>query len=269
MSNDDLHNSESTAVTPIYEYWENTPASYSAQILAKVLHSEAPNELVFPLKLTPSSRNAIARTVMAACDQKIVDCERDIALLKRERDQSNIRRVVTFINTPLIAAGTPPVATGDEIRDEEIQKRLDDQEARWFLRYLTLRNILAFLVVFLGIVGSVIGFTIKEYRDKAGDLNGSLTTLQNEKTIAEGALKDAQTKLTTECVPNLATKTAQLDSANAQVESLNKNIQSLNANAALASKNVADAQAALESARKDNAVLQQKITDLQAPPPKK
>jgi hypothetical protein len=169
MADDDTPNAEPTAITPIYEYWESAPGSYSARILAKLLRPDAASEDVFPLKLTGPTRNAIARSVTAACDEKIADCLREITALKRERDQSNYQRVITLINTPLIAAGsaTTPAQKGeDKTTDEEKQKRLDAQEAQWFLRYLTLRNILAFLVVFLGIVGSVIGFAVNEYQNK-------------------------------------------------------------------------------------------------------
>lgn len=61
-------------IEAIDRYWEEEPESFSARILSQLLAS-GPAADIFPFKPTPAVRMAIARAVLAACDQKIKECQ--------------------------------------------------------------------------------------------------------------------------------------------------------------------------------------------------
>jgi DNA repair exonuclease SbcCD ATPase subunit len=260
-------------VEAIDSYLAEKPKAYSAQLLER-LNARGAIDGILPLKTTPAARIAIARTIMASSDQKIEDLEERIRVMQRERDMSLASRVLLAANTPIFAAGrTPPAPSQDDQKKAE-DKALEDAENRWFSRYLTLRNILGFLVVFVGLVGSVFAFTVSEYEKHSTaldqtikDLNVDKTKLQAEKVSLEAERAKLQVQ-----VNNLQGQAGpQLAAAKEQVDSLTKQLNQANASLAQATKNLTTAQTNATQAqdreaavRRDLEVAQQKISDFQA-----
>jgi hypothetical protein len=245
-------------VEAIDKYREEKPQAYSAQIFARILSGGAVDEIM-PLKPTPAARIAVARTVIAASDQKIDDLERRLRAIQTARDQSVVNRVLVAINTPVFAPGKNEETSQAGETPEEKEK---EAENRWFLRYLTLRNILIFLSVFVGLVGSVIVFSVNTYDKRANALNQTIEKLGSQKSALEKEISQLQG----ECGPQLTAAKSELETTKKQVQSLNANVTQTNKllEAAQAAAARSDEQAKI--ARTNAADLQQKLNDLQAAP---
>jgi CHASE2 domain-containing sensor protein len=133
MSIDDRFDNDD--IEAIDKYWQERPQSFSAKVLEELL-AGGPAEQVLPLPKTPGARIAVARTVMAASDQKIRDLQDALNTMKRERDRSFATWVAVAINKPLFAKGSDPASTQVKATAETEQKKLDEDEYRFFLRYL-------------------------------------------------------------------------------------------------------------------------------------
>jgi DNA repair exonuclease SbcCD ATPase subunit len=255
-------------VEAIDKYREEKPQTFSAQIFSRILSGGAVDDII-PFKPTPAARIAVARTVIAASDQKIDDLEKQLKAMRLERDQSLVNRVLVAINTPVFAPGKKGETSQPEETPEGKEKKLEEAENRWFLRYLTLRNILAFLAVFVGLVGSVFAFSVNTYDKRANDLNLTIASLAKQKGELEGKKGDLEKQVLTlqgECGPQLTAKKSELEAANKQVQALNANIDQTNKLLAAAQAAATRSEEQANLARKDAAVLQQKLNDLQAAP---
>jgi DNA repair exonuclease SbcCD ATPase subunit len=271
MEDDKLDAVDAVSVTAIDDYWVNAPDSFSASVFAR-LQKEGPGDAILPLRLTPTARIGIAKTVIAASDEKINDLKGEILALRRDRDQSLGHKVVTFINAPLLEAaqkhGNNRVAN-----DASENGKSAKEENVFFLKYLTLRNILGVLAVTATLIGSVFAFSVDAVEKKA-QAAIDLAKLNSEKGEAESQLRQLRTQMAQidpQCPSNLATRTAELSSATKQLQDTKQQLQQVNTNATAANKNLSVAQTAAARAaeqiatlQKDNAVLQQQLADLRA-----
>jgi hypothetical protein len=186
----------------IEKYWKVKPKSFSASIMESLRTKGDAADEILGLNLTPAAKIAIARTVISAGDQKIQELEALLSQMKHERDQSFARSVWLVANRPFFRPGTykeeaAPTTTVET--DAERLKRLDKEESEFLLRYLTLRNILLFLVSAATLIGGFFAFSVnimEKRNTQLQDINNGLVTQQTR-------LQDQIRRFQGDCVPQL------------------------------------------------------------------
>jgi hypothetical protein len=144
------------------DYVQARPHSYSTRVYQNLAGS-VPLRSAIGRKPTAREQLIIAATVLSAADEHIEE-------LERERRFMN--RVSSLVNAPLFARaviqGHVAVATGGGAPGNPSTPTGEgtQSETGWFQSYLTLRNILAAIVVVCSLIGGFLAFATQNYKDR-------------------------------------------------------------------------------------------------------
>jgi flagellar motility protein MotE (MotC chaperone) len=167
----------------------------------------------------------VVTTVVGALDKELV-------LLRRS--SARYERVNSIINAPLISPQSVKKTEGqDDEPGEEGKDKAGKEESHWFLRYLTLRNVLGALVVAISLAGGFFAWLNQDYRsildarkERVKDLEGQIERFT--KQISE---KDQEFFKSVDKLRSAETARDQLggrlQGAEDQVKSLQASIRSL------------------------------------------
>jgi len=164
---------EGASPETIPEYFASRHGKASARIYANIASDPVIAEVTKRKKLNYREMLLVGGGVVGALDDRIQELE--------ARDGS-WRRLTGAINAPLLLSA--PSSDSKDIDDKEPE--IDPAETQWFLKYLTLRNVLGSLVVVISLAAGFFAWWNQDYRSM---IDGSE---KRAKKLAEEVLKKDQ-----------------------------------------------------------------------------
>jgi len=219
----------------------------------------------------------IQAAIIAALDQQITDQKNEIARYARElRPWNRAREVFTG---PLLGGGTERRAWsgggGDDGPPDGSDRMPDSSEPHWFLKYLTLRNVLGVLTVSLAAAWAVFAWTnrhhtdlIKVYQEQVAEARATSSDLSEKNEMLKTDLGELKS-LVADKEHELDRLQNELDDAAADRASLSEELAALKAahedelavEQAAANARLAELQNIIESLESEDKKV---VTDLQA-----
>ncbi len=206
MSGIDVAQANGNELTKIFSGRESKASSKIYQNLAT---DPILADLIEKKKFTYRETLIEVSTVVGALDEKIE------TLQKQANNWSQIR---AGLNTPLIKINSSTEA-GNSLKDS------NNIEEKWFLKYLTLRNILGFFVIFISMSAGFFSFLNKDYRSliqaegaKAKQYADELTEVTSKKNEVSLKLKELE-------ITNINLE-SRLAAADEQIDKLDKDLNS-------------------------------------------
>lgn len=131
----------------ISEFFSQHEGKASSKIYQNLASDPVISDLSNKKQFTYRETLILVSTVVGALDEKIESLE---------RQAGNWSQIKSSINSPLIGSGNRDSNGGEPAPDQN--------ETNWFLKYLTLRNVLGVLVVVLSMSAGFFSFINKDYR---------------------------------------------------------------------------------------------------------
>ncbi|KXJ04364.1 hypothetical protein AC249_AIPGENE18624, partial [Exaiptasia diaphana] len=163
------------------EYFASRGDKASARIYANIATDPVVAEISRRKKLNYREMLLVVSGVVGSLDDKIEELERSVGTW---------RQVSSAMNSPLIAVDRAQPA--DSISDEVPEQDIDLAEAHWFLKYLTLRNVLGVLVVVLTLSSSFFAFWNKDYRSLIDGAKKRAATAESELLEAKKKIRELE-----------------------------------------------------------------------------
>ena len=154
----------------------------SARVYENMKADPVVGEILGRKKVTYREMALVASAVVATLDDHIRKLEERVEAL--EPIEQRWKRLGTVINAPLIGGpgavfnGDDDALEGDESNrfSEEKAHSASNEESAWFLRYLTLRNILGVLLIVITLSASFFAWYNRDYRSQLSLKDSELTT---------------------------------------------------------------------------------------------
>jgi len=223
------------------EYFETRPKTYSARIYRNLSQNDALRAAAVGRKLTVRDNLIIAATVLSSADDRIEELEQERKLFTRVR---------SFMNAPLFQSGAKSTTSGG---DTSGSPSSDDAaavaETRWFQRYLTLRNLLAVLVVVCGGIAGVMAYSTQNFKDRAEGAEKRLADLQKDADYWKNQRDNYRTQVDT--------LTTQLTDKGKELDGVRQDLLNVRGQVSVAQKTVTTRDATIQS-------LQQTLAKFQA-----